>query len=208
MKDFKVDPLTYNYHEYIWRSFTYRYQVAWVFSVLFLGFGGLLREKALGSADFTLSLPVTRRRLLGVRAALGAAQSLVLCLVPYVTVPIFSLAVDRSYPFTQTLLFAFLMTVGGAVYFFLGFFLSAALAGEYGPPAIGVLFAIFINTFSRQLKVLEPYNPQDFLSGRHYLDKSVFHLDGSLPWVGIGVSLGCAVALLILSVKITERREF
>jgi hypothetical protein len=56
--------------------------------------------------------------------------------------------------------------------------------------------------------VLKPFNPQDFLSGKHYLDKSTYFLEGPLPWSGIAVSLACAVTLLLLSVGITERREF
>lgn len=208
MEDFKRDPATFNYQEYIWRSLAYRYQIAWVFCVFFLGFGGLLREKALGSADFTLSLPVSRRRLLGVRAALGAGQSLILCLVPYMTVPFLSLAVGRSYPLTQTLVFAFVMTVGGMAYFCFGFFLSAVLAGEYAAPGVGILLIIGVNTFSRQFPMLEPFNPQDFLSGRHYLDKSTYFVHGSLPWVGIAASLGCAIALLLFGTLFTEKREF
>ena len=205
---FELNPATYKYTEYVWRVFTYRIQVGWTFSVLFLGFGGLVREKVLGSADFTLSLPVTRRRLVGVRAALGVSQSLILGLLPFVSVPLLSLVMGKSYPYTQTLLFAFLMTVGGIVYFCLGFFLSTALAGEYAPAAIGVLMLILVNQFSRQFEVLKPFNPQDFLSGLHYLDKSTYFLEGPLPWSGIAVSLACAVTLLLLSVGITERREF
>src|SRR5207253_1205462 len=46
----------------------------WSFSALFLGLGGLLRERAVGTVDYTLSLPVSRTRWFLYRASNGAVQ--------------------------------------------------------------------------------------------------------------------------------------
>src|SRR5579863_421549 len=43
--------------------------IFWIFSSVLLGLGGLLREKAVGSSPFTLSLPVSRTRMVVVRVA-------------------------------------------------------------------------------------------------------------------------------------------
>ena len=52
----------------------------WTLFAVLLGTGGLLSQASGGGALFTLSLPVSRNRLLGVRAATGLAELLVLAL--------------------------------------------------------------------------------------------------------------------------------
>src|SRR5438876_12165618 len=55
--------------------------------VMVLGLGGLRRERPVGTAAFTLSLPVTRTRLVIVRAALGLLQVFILSFIPAVLIP-------------------------------------------------------------------------------------------------------------------------
>src|SRR5882757_2870851 len=65
---------------------------------LVLGLGGLQRERAHGSAGFTLALPVTRLHLMTVRAAVGLLEILALALLPVLLVPGLSRLVGESYP--------------------------------------------------------------------------------------------------------------
>jgi hypothetical protein len=46
----------------------------WGFSAMFLGLGGFLRERAVGTVDYTLSLPVSRTRWFLYRSLNGALQ--------------------------------------------------------------------------------------------------------------------------------------
>src|ERR1700730_5924431 len=46
----------------------------WIIFAVILGTGGLLKEKVTGTAPFLLSMPVGRRRLVGVRFAVGLAE--------------------------------------------------------------------------------------------------------------------------------------
>src|ERR1700722_17482968 len=55
--------------------------IMWGVSAVLLGMGGLLREKALGVSTFSLSLPVSRARLFGVRVALGILQAAALAVL-------------------------------------------------------------------------------------------------------------------------------
>ena len=71
-------------------------QMLSLFAVL-LGTGGLLSQASGGGALFTLSLPVSRKRLLGVRAATGLAELLALAFVPPLLLPLLSPAVGQSY---------------------------------------------------------------------------------------------------------------
>ena len=59
----------------------------WTLFAVLLGTGGLLSQASGGGALFTLSLPVSRDRLLGVRAATALAELLVLALRPVAADP-------------------------------------------------------------------------------------------------------------------------
>ena len=56
----------------------------WVLAVTLLAMGGLLREKAVGTAPFTLALPVSRMRLVAVRILMVLAQAMALVIVPWI----------------------------------------------------------------------------------------------------------------------------
>ncbi len=66
-----------DFRGFIWyRTFRDNLTNMGVFFAILLGCGGLLSESSKGSALFTLSLPVTRRQLLGARTGTGLAQLL------------------------------------------------------------------------------------------------------------------------------------
>src|SRR5436309_7227925 len=61
--------LSREYRGYVWSSwFRGNMPQMWVLFAVLLGTGGLLSQSSGGGALFTLSLPTTRNRLLGVRA--------------------------------------------------------------------------------------------------------------------------------------------
>jgi hypothetical protein len=60
--------------------------IMWVLSVVLLGMGGIVREKAVGTSSLTLALPVSRAHLLGVRVGMGVLQASALGVVPWVAV--------------------------------------------------------------------------------------------------------------------------
>ena len=63
------------FHGFIWyNSFRDNLTMMGVLFAVLLGCGGLLAESKKGSALFTLSLPVTRKQLLGARVGTGLAQ--------------------------------------------------------------------------------------------------------------------------------------
>src|SRR5688572_18177370 len=64
--------LARTYRGYVWsQGFRQNLIQTWTLFAVILGTGGLLSQASGGGALFTLSLPTTRSRLLGVRAATG-----------------------------------------------------------------------------------------------------------------------------------------
>ena len=96
-----------------------------------LGLGGVLREQELGTSGFTLALPVSRRRLIVVRAVIALIELVALALVPALVIVGLSPVVGRSYPLTQALQFAGLWIAGGSALGATAFLASAVLGGEY-----------------------------------------------------------------------------
>ena len=80
--------LQQNFRGFIWyQTFRENLSQMGVFFAILLGCGGLLAESSKGSAQFTLSLPVTRRRLLAARAGTGLAQWLAISIIAPLSVP-------------------------------------------------------------------------------------------------------------------------
>ncbi|HEY0994130.1 MAG TPA: hypothetical protein VGD80_44040, partial [Kofleriaceae bacterium] len=67
--------LVRDYRGYVWvQWFARNLRDVWSLFAMLLGTGGLLAQATRGGALFTLSLPVARGRVLGVRAAVGLGE--------------------------------------------------------------------------------------------------------------------------------------
>src|SRR5262249_15857295 len=137
--------------------------------VMVLGLGGLQREKPVGTAAFTLSLPVTRVRIIAIRAAVGLMQVLILSLIPALLIPSLSPIVARqSYSETQGLQFALLFMSWGAVAFSVGFLLSSLFGGEFTGTALCVISPVayrILLTVTSALQNYPAFNYAGFMSG-------------------------------------------
>jgi ABC-2 type transport system permease protein len=110
--------------------------------VVVLGMGGLLQERARGSAGFTLSLPVTRTRLIAVRAGVGLAEMGALALMPALVLVVLSPMVHERCPPLVLILSAH-WAANGAAIFSIGFLLSSVFGGPYAAltASMALLFA-------------------------------------------------------------------
>jgi ABC-2 type transport system permease protein len=180
--------------------------IMWILAAVLLGMGGLVREKAIGSVSLTLSLPVSRARLLGVRVALGALEAIALGVVPWVTVFITSLLGGMPVAITQVALYVLLLLGGGLVYFAMAIFVSSLIEGEYTAPAVAfglvLLSAIILDAWFR------PFNLWRLVTGDFYIDRKTFLLETHIPWLALLSSLSIASAMLLASLKVIQRREF
>lgn len=200
-----------DYPFFIWHFlFGYMLQQLWVLFALLLGFGGISRESAQGTAGFTLSLPVTRRRLIATRALVGGAEIIALGILSSITVSVLSLFIGKQYPFAQGLAHSLLMVAGGLIFYCLAMFLSTVVQGEHTPTLIGVTLVAFLYF------VVQPYvdgppapiyvklvNVSKVMAGPPYIN-ALFEV----PWTGLIMSLLAAAALLYSSLKMTERKDY
>jgi len=136
-------------HEYI--------VVLWILSVILLGMGGIVREHATGTSSLTLSLPVSRAWLLGVRMAVGVLEAIALGVVPWLTIFVVSNAGGMPVLFPQVIIYMFLLIAGGLAYFAMAILVSSLVEGEYTAPAVafGLVFlaTILFDAWLRRLTV-------------------------------------------------------
>ena len=180
----------------------------WIFDAMYLANTGIKTQAAFqtlkglpGSMYFTLSLPVSRLRLLAVRAGIGlletAGVNLVVCCAAWA---LFPLVRASSTPADLA-----------------GFVLSAFVCTT-GFYALSVLFATFLDDMwqvwgsmiaiglLRWLTIRFPPPPSvDVFRAMGAASPLVTH---TMPWIAMGVSLAIAAILFLAALKIVQAREY
>jgi ABC-2 type transport system permease protein len=178
---------------------------------LVLGLGGLQRERAHGTAGYTLALPVSRFRLVAVRASVGLLEVATLSLVPLVLVPGLSPLVGQSYPWRQSLEFSLLWVVVGSAVFAAAFLSSAVFASEYSALAV-TLVAFFMYPLATHLPLLSryPVNIHYIMNGigMPYFDPRTDLLIGPMPWTILSVAVMVALAFIAAATVVTPKQDF
>lgn len=157
-------------------------------------------SRRLGGAIYMLSLPVTRRRLLGVRAAAGAAALWLSTMAAAALVPALAPLRGQSFPVPAALAMGTIVFLGGLFWYtacvLLSVFMDDAGHGYAGLALVfGGFFLLRAIRGSDSLLLRE-------LSGREYF------LHGQIPWLALAGSLLLAAVLLGAAVWALERREF
>ena len=190
------------YRGYVWSQwFSQNMTQIWTLFAVLIGTGGLPNQASRG-ALYTLSMPVSRQRLLGVRASLSLAELLVLAVAPSLVLPVFSPLVGQSYGLVDALVHAACMFVGGSVFFSLAFLLSTVFSDVWRPPIIAVCAAYFLVLFEQALQGVLPAGLLSVMNAESYFRGT------GVPWMGLAARAALSGALLYGAVVNTERQDF
>ena len=168
----------------------------WTFAAIFLAGDGIHTQPAFqatkglhGSLYFTLSLPVSRFRLVTVRALVGlletAVVNLVLCAAAWAAFPVVR-ASSTPFDLAQFLLTTFLCCVG--------FYGLSVLLATFLDDVWRVWIGIVVLTVLRWAAGRMP--PASFDVFRAMTDASPL-VTHTMPWAAISVSLGAAAILFL-----------
>ena len=189
-----------DFRGFIWyQAFRQNLTQMGVFFAVLLGCGGLLHESSKGSALFTLSLPVTRKRLLGARMGTGLAQFFAVAMVPPLAIPILAPSIGQHFSIVDALAHGVCIFFVGAVFFSLASFLSTLFTDIWRPLLIAIAIACvmaFVSVAVPQLSIFSVMNGETYFK------------TGSLPWAGFLTSAVLATALLYRAAETMERRDF
>jgi ABC-2 type transport system permease protein len=191
--------------KYVWKIYFTRFQLLWILSALVLSMGGLLREQGNGTAEFSLSLPVSRRFWMIVRGAMALTQASVLAFVPVIVIPVAARTVSYSYPPSEAAKFSALVLLTGVFILALGILYSTLFQGEYTGVALGIATVFAITVMVNPLA--GRYPSLGMTTGEHYLD-SAWHLGNGWPVTAILAKLFLAVAIWETANRLLEKRSF
>jgi len=174
-------------------------QMTTLFAVL-LGTGGLFSQS--GAAVFTLSMPASRNRLFGVRAAAGLGELLVLAVVPSLLIPMLSPAIGETYGVGTALVHSACLFVAGAAFFSLAFLLSTVFSDVWRPLLIALGIAIVLALGEQVFREVARYSMFGLMSGETYFRS------GSVPWWGLLAGTAMSAAMLYAAAVNFARRDF
>ena len=203
----EVVKLAREYRGYVWwQWFHQTLRETWTIFAVLLGTGGLLSQSSGGAALFTLSMPVSRRRLLGVRAATALAELFVLALVPALMVPLLSPAVGQTYSVADALVHGFCLFVAGTAFFSLAFLLSTVFHDVWRPALIDIALA-YLWFFAEQIS--EQMYPEVARFGFfRVMTAQQYFRAGELPWFGLLAIATASAGMLYSSTLNIARRDF
>jgi hypothetical protein len=192
-----------SYQGYIWSQwFRQTMRQLWALFAVMLGTGGLLAQTSSGGALYTLSLPLSRARLLGIRAATALAELAVLAVVPALVVPLASPAVGQSYSVVDALVYGLCMFLAGSTLFSLTFLLSTVFADIWRPPLIVLCLAGFLALVREALQGPSTASLLGVMTAESY-----FRGNG-LPWLGLLGAVALSLLLLFAATRNIARQDF
>jgi len=193
--------LAKTYDSYVWSQWFRQEgaQLGGLFAAI-IGTGGLLSQAA-ASRLFTLSLPVSRERLLAARAAAGLTQMLALTVVPALVIVLVSPLVSRSFPLIDALAYALGAFAGCAVMFSLAFFLSSMFGNVWAPVVLTMCAGAALAALD-QITGADRFSLLRMIHGDAY-----FHGLGLL-WTMLLMSVLASSAFVYAGIRHVARQDF
>jgi hypothetical protein len=167
-----------------------------------LGTGGLLSQASGGGALFTLSLPASRDRLLGVRAATGLAELLALAFLPSLVLPLLSPAVGETFSLVDVLAYGTCAFFAAAVLFSMASLLSTVFSDVWRPALIVCALAACVGIAEPFLGDYSRYGLFGLMDGEMYFRGT------GLPWLGLLASAAVSAAMLFAASRNLARQDF
>ncbi len=179
-----------------------------VFNVAYLAGAGIKTQSPFaamkgleGSMHYTLALPVSRLRLLSVRAGVGLLEFAGVCAVVYSALWLFSSpARGSSTPFD--LLELILAAIACMACFYFTAVLLATFLDDPWQMFGGMFVAIVVWFVTSRISPPPSFNLFGFAGGASPL------ITHTLPWPAMGISLTASAILLWAALKIAERRDY
>jgi hypothetical protein len=183
-----------DYRGYVWfQWFRQNLAQTWTLFAVLLGSGALASQGARRATAFTLSLPVSRRRLLGVHAVTSLVELLVLAAVPSLMFPLVSPAIGQTYSIGSTLVHVACLFIAGTAFFSLTLLLSTVFNDMWRPLLLACLVAVVVAIGEQVFRDVLPFGIFRVMSAETYFRS------GTVPWVGLLATAAVSIGLLYVA---------
>lgn len=180
-----------------WQWFRQNLQQLWTLFAILIGAGGLLARSTGDGALFALTLPTSRRRLLGGRLAIGMAELAALALVPSLLIPLMSPAIGEHYSVLDVLVHGICLTVAGSAWFVFTVLLSTMFRDLWRPMLVAGSLAL-VSALVEFSSGVGPF---------HVMDGASYFRSGQLPWAGLLMMALVTSALAYAADRSYERQD-
>ena len=181
--------------------------VVWLLAVTLLMMGGLLRERAAGSSSFTLSLPVSRLRLMSVRIGMGLMEAVALAILPWIAMLLSAKVAGKTQFIAQAGFHILLLLGGGILFLAASLLISSLVEGEYTAPIVSC-GAIIMLAYALSGDKFRYYSPWAFMLGSDYFHWRAAAFVGPVPWFHAAAFTGIAALLTMIAIKVIQQRDF
>lgn len=166
-----------------------------------MALSGPWKEIGNKSIEYTLSLPVTRGRILAVSVGVAMAQLAVLALVPSLAFPALAPLAGKTYPLSSALVHAVVLTAAGMVFYPLGLLIALSIENPGSGGLLALAPPVVLAVVSASGIIPRPYDIYRIMAGGDYFS------GGGLPWGGLAVSLTACVLLFSAIFRVFERKD-
>jgi hypothetical protein len=196
-----IEQVASTFRGYVWVQLV-RVNLSYLFIVfaVLLGATGPFSQRP--GAIFTLSLPISRRRVCVVRVATDVAELCALGLIPMLLVPLVAPTIGYTYPLADALIQGVQMISGGAVFYCLSLWLATLCDDRWRPIVIPLAVAVLAGLCTNLIPTLAPFSPATVM------ESESFFRTGVPAWTGICVWLAISAAVLYATLRSLETRDF
>jgi len=201
----QVRALLHDGRTYIWLSwFGTSLLLGLSFLSLALAGTGIVRNPDGGAAPgvaYALSMPVSRRKLAGVRVATGLLELAAAAALSSLLVCLLAPTQGQSIPIRDVMAHVLLAVIGVSALYGLFVFLSAVL-GELSKAVAGGAVLLLYGMFTFLVDGVRRLSVFRLMTGDTYF------LRGEIPWLGAMACITVAATLMYASVRMVEHRDF
>lgn len=195
--------LSGTYRGYVWNQwFGQELLQMWTLFAAIVGSGSVFSRVSGDAAMFTLSLPASRSRMLGIRAATGFAEMFALAFIPSLIIPLCSPIIGQSYSFGDTLVHSTCLFVAGSAFYCLALLLSTVFNDLWRPLLITCFVAVVLALGEQVLRSASMGGIFQVMSAQNYFRT------GAFPWLGLMVSVMVSSAMLYGAAANIARKDF
>ncbi len=155
-----------------------------------------------GTRLFMLSLPVSRRRILLSQAVMTCGELWLIAAGSSLLLPIISRLKGQRYSVTDALIVASLSALGALVFYFLTLLMTVIFDNGLKSLFSCVIVYLAMNYPPRFIESFPRWSISRLIAGEDYF------LHGQIPWLALIVSLTVSASLLLVTVRVFERRDF